>query len=142
MNKKLLIGIIVVIVGLVIATAILMNIPWATTIIEVALVGVWTYLVWMVQKKKMNLFDDQVEPKLAEKRYKRLKTFLLVGGISLVVGIIGFIGHNVIYGLFEIEEPVFFSIAILGIGVFYISTIGGLVIFLKGRREQHKEIPK
>ena len=135
MNKKLLIGIIVVIVGLVIATAILVNIPWATTIIEVALVGVWIYLVWMVRKKKVNLFDDQMDPKLAERRYKRLKTFLLVGGISLVVGIIGVIGHNAIYGLFEIEEPVFFFIAIVALWVFIIATIGGLVIFLKGRRK-------
>ncbi|MFC2047017.1 hypothetical protein ACFLTK_01910 [Chloroflexota bacterium] len=134
MTNKLLIGIIVVIVGLVITTAILVNIPWATTIIEVALVGVWIYLVRIVRKKKTSLFHDQ-ELKLAERRYKRLKISLLVGGISLVVGIIGVIGHNAIYGLFKIEEPVFFFIAILAIGVFFIATIGGLVIFLKGRRK-------
>ena len=85
MNKKLSIGIIVVIVGLVIATATLVNIPWATTIIEVALVGVWIYLVWMVRKKKTKIFHDQMESKLAERRYKMLKTFLLIGGISLAV---------------------------------------------------------
>jgi len=135
MNKKLLIGIIVVIVGLVIATAILRNPVWAMTIPEVALVGVWIYLVWMVRKKKTNIFHDQMEPKLAESRLKRLKVFLLVAGISLAVGIIGVILHNALYGLFEKEEPVSFFIAIVALWVFIIATIGGLVIFLKGRRK-------
>jgi len=136
MNKKLLIGIIVVIVGLVIATAILVNIPWATTIIEVALVGVWIYLVWMVRKKKTKIFHDQMEPKLAERRLKRLKVFLLVAGISLAVFIVGVILHGVLGALLEIEEePVSFFIAIVALWVFIIATIGGLVIFLKGRRK-------
>ena len=135
MNKKLLIGIIVVIVGLVIATAILVNIPWATTIIEVALVGVWIYLVWIVRKKKTNIFHNQMEPKLAERRLKRLKALLLVAGISLAVGIVGVILHNALYGIFEKEEPVSFFIAIVALWVFIIATIGGLVIFLKGRRK-------
>ena len=135
MNKKLLIGIIVVIVGLVIATAILVNIPWAITIIEVALVGVWIYLVWMVRKKKTNIFHDQMEPKLAERRLKRLKTLLLVAGISFAVFIVGVILHNVLYGLSEIEEPVSLVIAVVAVWVFIIATIGGLVMFVKGRRK-------
>jgi len=135
MNKKLLIGIIVVIVGLVITTAILINPLWAMTIPEVALVGVWIYLVWMIRKKKANLFPAQVEPKLAETRLKRLKVFLLVAGISLAVAIVGVVGHNVVYGLTEVEEPVFFTIALVGIYAFFIATIGGLVIFLKGRQK-------
>ena len=135
MNKKLFIGIIVVIVGLVIATAILVNIPWATTIIEVALVGVWIYLVWMVRKKKTNIFHDQMEPKLAERRYKVLKVFLLVAGISFAVGIVGVILYNVLSALLEKEEPVSFGIGLVGLFVFVIATIGGLVIFLKGQRK-------
>ena len=135
MNKKLLIGIIVVIVGLVIATAILTNPVRAMTVIEVALVGVWIYLVFMVRKKRTKIFHDQMEPKIAERRLKRLKVFLLVAGISLAVGIVGVVVHNVIYGLTEIEESVFFTIALVGIYVFIIATIGGLVIFLKGRRK-------
>ena len=43
--------------------------------------------------------------------------------------------HNVLYGLNEIEEPVSFYIALVGLYVFIIATIGGLVIFLKGRRK-------
>ncbi len=132
MNKKLLIGIIVVFV---IATAILGNPMWAMNLIEVTLVGVWIYLVWMVRKKKTNIFHEQMEPKLAERRLKRLKTFLLVAGISLAVGIVGVIMHNAIYGLSEIEEPVSFVIALVGLYAFIIATTGGLVIFLKGRRE-------
>ena len=117
-----------------------MTIPWATTIIEVALVGVWIYLVWIVRKKKAKIFHDQMEPKLAERRLKRLKAFLLVAGISFAVFIVGGIVHNALYGLTELEEPVSFIIAIVALWVFIIATIGGLVIFLKGRREWAREI--
>ncbi len=130
MIKKLLIGTLIV---LVIVAAILraMFIP---TILGVALIGVWIYLVYMVRKKKANLFHDQVEPEIAERRLKKLKTFLLVAGISLAVGIVGVILHNALYGLFEIEEPVSLVIALVGLYVFVIATIVGLVIFLNGRR--------
>ena len=147
MNRKLLIGIIVVIVVFVIAAAIL-GVIFKNPLFLINLLtgwiplGVWIYLVWMVRKKKTNLFHDQMEPKLAERRYKRLKVFLLVGGISLAVGIIGVVGHNAVYALSETEEPVFFSIGLAALWVFFIATIGGLVIFLKGRRKQDKEIPK
>jgi uncharacterized membrane protein YdcZ (DUF606 family) len=66
---------------------------------------------------------------------KRLKTFLLVAGISLAVGIVGVVVHNVLYGLSEKEEPVSFFIALVALWVFVVGTIGGLVIFLKGRRK-------
>ncbi len=124
--KKLLIGIIVVCV---IAAAI-----FRPMLIGVVLIGVCIYLVFMVWKKKTSLFHDQVEPKLAERRLKRLKTFLLVAGISFAVAIVGVILHNALYGLFEEEEPVFFSIAIFSLVPFAVGTIGGLVIFLKGRQ--------
>ncbi len=130
MNKKLLIGIIVV---LGIAVAVFMN-----TLIAGALIAVWIYLVWIVRKEKTKIFHDQMEPKLAERRYKRLKTFLLVAGISFAVFIVGVIVHNALYGLSEMEEPVSFIIAISALWVFIIATIGGLVIFLKGRRKQDK----
>ncbi len=64
----------------------------------------------------------------------------MVAAISFAVGIVGIVGHNAIYGLTEIEEPVFFTIALAGLYVFVIATIGGLVIFLKGRREWAREI--
>jgi hypothetical protein len=127
MKRKLKIGTIVVF-G--IAAAIFMAMLTAG-----ALIAVWIYLVWMVQKKKANLFHDQVEPRIAERRLKRLKTFLLVAGMSFAVFIVGVIVHNALYGLSEIEEPVSFIIAISALWVFIIATIGGLVIFLKGRRK-------
>ena len=143
MKKKLLIGTIVVIVVFVIAAAILnaailgnpvylyllaARIPLAIPL------AVWIYLVWMFRKKKTNLFHNQMEPKLAERRYKMLKTFLLVAGISLAVRIVGGILHSVLYAL-EIEESVSSYIGFVGLCVFVIATIGGLVIFLKGRRK-------
>ena len=102
---------------------------------EVILIGIWIYLVRIVRKKKTKIFHDQMEPKLAEKRLKRLKTFLLVAGISLVVGAVGTIGHNAIYGLTGVEEPVFFTIGVSGLIAFSIAIAGSLVIFLKERQK-------
>ena len=79
------------------------------------------------------LFYDRAEPKLDERGLRMLKTFLMVAGISLGAFIISVLLHNAISGLFGIEEPVFFIIAVflcplaLAVGV-----VGGLVMFLKG----------
>ena len=134
MNKKLLIGIIVLFIALVVAAAIIrpMFIWW---VFWAALIVAWIWLVWMVRKKKTKIFHDQMEPKLAERRLKRLKIFLLVGGISLGVFIISAVVYNVIGGLLDIEEPVSFFIALLGGLVLFIANIGSLVIFLTGRRK-------
>ena len=114
-----------------------------TWFIELPLIVAWIYLVFMVQKRKTNIFHDQIEPKLAERRYKMLKTFLLVGGISLAVAIVCVVLHGVLGVLLEIEEElVSFYIAVVALWMFLIATIGSLVIFLKGRRKQHKGIPK
>ena len=118
---------------IVLLVAVAVLIVWLPFIL---VVGVWIYLVWMVWKKKTNIFHDQMEPKLAERRYKMLKAFLLVAGISFVVAIVGVIGHNAIYALNEIEEPVFFIIALVGIYAFSIATIGGSVIYFKGLRNK------
>ena len=141
MNKKLLIGINVVIIGLVIAAAIIrpLFIWW---IFWFTLIGAWICLVWMVRKKKTKIFHDQMEPKLAERRLKWLKTFLLVAGISFAMFIVGVILHNVLYALLDKEEPVSFFIGLLGGLMLFIANIGSLVIFLKGRRKQAKGIPK
>ena len=133
MNKKLLIGIIAVIVVFVIAVTILGRPFFASTLTFLIPLAVWIYLVWMVRKKKANIFHDQMEPKLAERRYKMLKASLLAGGISLAGGIIGVIVHNALYGLSEIEEPVSFFIGLSFITLFVMATSGGLYIFLKGR---------
>lgn len=62
-----------------------------------------------------------------------LKKFLILGGASVAVFFLSAFLHNVLSGLFGIEEPVFFTIAVivapLGLAV---GLIGSLVIFLKG----------
>jgi len=123
MKRKLLIGIIVV------------SSPfWFGPLFLLALL-VWPYLVWVVLKKKISLFHDQIEPELAERYLKRLKTSLLVAGTSLVVGIVGVIMHNVLYAINEIEEPVFFVVAIIGLFMFFWATVYGFYIFLRGRQK-------
>ena len=135
MNKKLLIGIVVLFVGLIIAAAI-SGIPAFYTLgFVVPIIVLWIYFIWMVRKKKAKIFPDQMEPKIAERRFKMLKVFLLVAGISLAVGIVGVVVHNVIYALSEIEESVFFAIGLLGLMAFVIGNIGGLVVYLIGRRK-------
>ena len=79
------------------------------------------------------LFYDRVKPKLTEGGSKMLKTFLLVTGISVGVFIISVVLHNVISGLFDVEEPVFFTIAVfIAPLAFAIGLVGSLVVFLKG----------
>jgi len=79
------------------------------------------------------LFYDRVEPTLDERGLKKLKKFLLVAAISLGAFIISVFLHNALSGLFGVEEPVFFIIAVficpLG---FAVGIIGSLVIFIKG----------
>ena len=123
MNKKLLIGIIVV---LVIAAA----------FFPPALIAVWIYLALMVWKKKTNIFHDQMEPKLAERRYKMLKAFLLVAVISWVmIWVSIFLGPHIFHLPGEAMDNVVFPIAFSFHVVSSMATIGGLVIFLKGRRK-------
>ena len=97
-------------------------------------VGAWIYLVWMAWKKKTNIFHDQMEQKLVERRLKRLKTFLLVAGISLVVGIVTIPLGYAIFSLTGVEEALFF-IQLFLVTLFLIGTVSGFGIFLKGRQK-------
>lgn len=79
------------------------------------------------------LFYDRVEPRLSEKGLKMMKIFLLVAGISLATFIISVFLHNAIGGLFSIEEPVFFFIAVfIAPLMLTVGIIGSLAIFVKG----------
>jgi len=104
-----------------------------------ALIVLWIYLVWMVWKKKTNIFHDQMEPKLAERRLKRLKTFLLVGGISFAMYWVTVLPLRVAIAVMfnQPEEggPVVFWLMFSSTTLFLIATIGALYIFLKGRRK-------
>jgi len=138
MNKKLLIGINVVIIGLVIAAAIY-NPRWIPMLlVGVAPIGVWIYLVWMVRKKKTNILHDQMEPKSAERRLKWLKAFLLVAAIFLVGCIVGAVVNQALYAT-EVEDAVTFFFAFVGVCVFILATGSSLVIFRKGRRKITKK---
>ena len=134
MNRKLLLGIIVVYVGLVIAVAIIrpLLLWW---VLWFTLMGVWVCLAWMVRKKKTRVFNDQMEPERAEKRLKWLKKLLLVGGIAFVMFVVGAVGHNVIFGVSGKEEEVFFGIGMLGGFVLLLTNIGSSIVFLAGQRK-------
>ena len=118
MKKKLLVGA-AIILGI---AAMVFNV----VTVALALVVVWGCLIWMIWKKKAEL---------AEKYLKRLKALLLGAGISFVVAIVGVIMHNALYAMNEVEEHTWFLVAIVALFVFSTATIGGLVIFLKGRRK-------
>ena len=105
-------------------------------IIPVILIAAWIYMVYVTLKKKTNIFHDQMEPELAERRLRRLKNFLLVPGISVAA----FIPVAVYVSIVDPPEGgaafnVVFFILLSCAVLFHIGTIGGLVIFLKGRRE-------
>ncbi len=127
MKRKLLIGLIVL---LVIAASFFMMMLTAG-----AAIVIWIYLAWMVWKKKTQIFHEQMEPKLAERRLKWLKACLLVAAISFVGGIAGVVSHNALYAATETEEAISFFIAISAIWLFTLATGGGLAIFLKGRQK-------
>lgn len=55
--------------------------------------------------------------------------------MSLVVGIVGVILHNALYSMYELEEPVSFVIALLGLWVLSMTSAASVVMFLKGRRK-------
>jgi len=98
--------------------------------IDIILVGVWIYLIWMVWKKKT-----------VSRYLKALKTFLLIAGISglMLIGfLVGVMLYHTMYGLGEMSETADAIAHYIGFflyGMFIIATIGGLVIFLKGRRK-------
>jgi len=142
MSRKVLAGIIAAIiagVGLVIA-GVLVRPAFITLGIVVALFGVWIFLASMVRKKTTGLFDERTAPEKAERRLKMLKTLVLAAGISFVVGVVGTILHNVLYGLLDKEEPVSFFLAVVGLFGFVAAALAGLILFLTGRRKKRVHI--
>ena len=126
MIKKLLIGVAVVLGAAVVLSQILIGVVLA--------VGVWIYLATMIRKRKNNIFNDQMESQVVERYLKRLKVLLIAAGILFFIGIVSTILHNVLSGLSKIEEPVSFIIAFVTFLLFFITTAGGLFIFLKERQ--------
>ena len=105
------------------------------SLIGVILLAAWIYLVYVTLKKKTNLFHEQMEPELAERRLRKLRKFLLVAGISVAA----FISVTLYAAIVAPSEEGTASAAVFSIlgfcsVLFSIGTVGGLVIFLKGRR--------
>ena len=99
------------------------------------LLAVWMFFGWMVWKKKTSLFHDQMEPELAERLLRRLKIFMLLGGISLLIAfVILFLGIIALADTLEVEEALTLVAWSLGL-LCFISIISSLVTFLKGRRK-------
>ena len=111
-------------------------VPLAMGLVGVAIVGMWIRLAWVVWKKKTGIFPDAMEPEIVERRLTNLKIWVLIAGVSLVVGVVGTVLHNALSALVETEEePVSFFIAFAALLVFIVSTVVSLVMFLRRRRK-------
>lgn len=134
MNKRLLIGIIALFIVLVVVAAILRPVAiWL--VFWAALIVAWVCLIWIVRKKRTKIFHEEMETKSAERHLKWLKSFLLAGGISLVIFIVGAVLHNVLYAMLNREEEITFFISFLGGLALLISNIGSIIILLTGLRK-------
>jgi phosphate/sulfate permease len=126
MNRKLLLGILVVL-----GIAVTVLNPLMSLVLAV---GVWMYLVMMVRKHKDSVLNDQMEPTITEWHLRRLRTLLIVAAFSFLVFSVAAIVHNVSHDLSEIENTVSFLIALVALWVSVMATAAGMVLFLKGRR--------
>ena len=123
MNTKLSKGIIVI---LVIAASFVLS-PFS--------LPVWICLVWMVWKKNTSIFHDHMEPEIAERRLKMLKTFLLVAGISLAILVVILLVANILRVPAETMDNVVIYIVFSFIGIFSIATFSSLAMLLIGRQQ-------
>ena len=78
---------------------------------DILALRIWIYLVWMIWKQQISVFNNQMDPEVAKRLLKRLKAFLIVAGISFFAFIVWAIVHNVFHGLSDTEETIFFIIA-------------------------------
>jgi hypothetical protein len=79
------------------------------------------------------LFYDRAGPAIPEKHLKLLKTFLILAALAVPVFIVGAFMHNALSALFDIEEPVFFVIAvIIAPLIFAVGLLSSLVLFIMG----------
>jgi hypothetical protein len=79
------------------------------------------------------IYYDRAEPKMNSKLTKLLKTFLLISGLSVAAFIVSVFLHNALGALFDIEEPVFFILAvIISPAALAAGLIGSLVLFIMG----------
>ncbi len=79
------------------------------------------------------LFYDRAGLEMSPKRLKLLKRFLLLGVMSLPTFIIGVFMHSALSALLDIEEPVFFVVAVIVAPlVLAVGLLGSLVVLFMG----------
>ncbi len=78
-------------------------------------------------------YYDRVLPNLGERATRWLKICLVTAGLSLSTTAFAIVLHNAFYGLFGVEEGVFFILGLLvSPAVFAISLLASVAVFLKG----------
>jgi hypothetical protein len=121
---------------LLISVIVFLMLPFATTLVakpdiavilgSLLLAGGAAYLLSYV-------YYDRVAPKLCRRRLKMLRVFLIATGISAALFILSVFLHNVLSALFGLEEPVFFTLAVIVAPLgFIVGIVGSLVVFIQG----------
>jgi len=79
------------------------------------------------------LYYDRAGPRSSERSRRMLKVFLIVAGVAVATFILSVFLHNAIHALFDVEEAVFFTIAVIvaPLGLL-VGLVGSLVIFVMG----------
>lgn len=57
----------------------------------------------------------------------RLLTFVLMAAVAFPLFVVAVVAHNLVYGLTDVEEPVFFLIAVLGAPALLVAGLAGIV---------------
>jgi len=76
------------------------------------------------------IFYDRSEPKLSGSDLKTLKTFLILLESSAAAFVLSVLLHNLISGLFNIEEAVFFIIATIVAPMALVTGLAGCLFYL------------
>ena len=111
----------------------------AITLISPLTIGIpaliiWIYLIREVWKQRKKELKGQIEEGISESHLKRLQVLLKVAGTALIVFIVGSVFHNVISGLYKIEESISLIIAIAGLLLFVAVAAVGFLTYITGRR--------
>ena len=127
MKRKILISLLIVLgIAVTLLNQLAMGIP--------ALI-IWIYLIREVWKQRKKEVKGQMEEGISESHLKRLQILLIAAGAAFIVFIVGSVFHNMISGLYEIEESISLIIAIAGLLLFVAVTAVGLFTFIRGRRK-------
>ena len=127
MNKKSL-TILLIVLGILLTL-------FSPLIMGVLAIPTWIYLVLKIRKNDTLIFQDKVEPALAERLRKKMKVFLIVAGCVFIVFIVGAFMHRDSHGLMEFEGTPVFIITLASLWLFIFSTAGSLFLFLKGQQK-------